>query len=180
MTSEAESPMNSVPPASRRNNWLIASVALNLFLLGGIASALLFGPHRPPPGMAFGGRLPMHGPGPGGPFAEGLSAAGREQLMALREADEAALGEHLAALRDARQAMDQAFAAEPFDRAAFDAAFARLRDAEAAMSARMAERIAALAAVLSPDDRKAFARGLGRMPIGPGIGGAPPPMPERR
>lgn len=163
MNQASESPMNSVPPAPRRNNWLIASVALNTFLLGGIASALLLGPHRPP----------MHGPGP---FAEGLSEAGREQLMAQRAADEAAMGEHLTALRAARDAMDQAFAAEPFDRAAFDAAFARMRAAESALSASMGERVAALALTLSPDDRKAFARSMRRLPMGPPGG---PPMPER-
>ncbi len=173
MNQPSESPMNSVPPAPRRNNWLIASVALNTFLLGGIASAVLLGPHRPPPGMAMGGRPPMHGPGP---FAEGLSEAGRQRLMAQRAADEAAMGEHLTALRAARDAMDQAFAAEPFDRAAFDAAFAQMRAAESAMSASMGERVAALATTLSPDDRKAFARSMRRLPMGPPGG---PPMPER-
>lgn len=179
MTSGAESLMNTAPPAPRRNNWLIASAALNLFLVGGISAAVVLGPPRPPHGMGFGARSPLHGPGPRGPFGDGLSAAGREQVMAMRAADEAALGAQLTALREARQAMDQAFTAEPFDRAAFDAAFARLRTAEATMSAGMGDRVAALAGVLSPEDRKAFVRGLPPMPLGTG-GGGPPPMPQGR
>lgn len=176
-------------PAPRRNNWLIASAALNMFLLGGIAAAVLFGPQRPPRGAGFGGPPPMHEGGPGRSFADALSPAGRDKVLAMRAEDEATIDAQLSALRDARRAMDQAFVAEPFDRAAFDAAFADLRAAEAAMSARMGERVAALAGVLSPDDRRAFVRSLPRLPFGPGgpagprgpgTGGGPPPMPEPR
>lgn len=194
MTSEPASPMPPCPPAPRRNNWLIASAALNMFLLGGIAAAVLFGPHRPHRGAGFGGP-PMHEGGPGRSFADALSPAGRAKVMAMRAEDETAIDAQLSALRDARRAMDQAFVAEPFDRAAFDAAFAGLRAAEAAMSARMGERVAALAGALSPEDRRAFVRSLPRMPFGPGgpggpggpagprgpgIGGGPPSMPEPR
>lgn len=192
MTSEPASPMTPSPPAPRRNNWLIASAALNMFLLGGIAAAVLFGPHRPPRSAGFGSPPPMHDGGPGRSFAYALSPAGRAKVMAMRAEDEAGINAQLSALRDARRAMDQAFVAEPFDRAAFDAAFARLRAAEAAMSARMGERVAALAGALSPEDRRAFVRSLPRMPFGPvgpggpagphgpGIGGGPPSMPEPR
>ena len=177
MNVDSESPMTHAPAAPRRNNWLIASVALNTFLLGGIASAVLLGPHGP--GMD--GRPPMHGAGHGPgfrPFADGLSEAGRAAVMAQRAADDSAMASNLAALRAARAAMDAAFAADPFDRPAFDAAFAQMRAAEAAMSASMGERVAALAAALSPEDRKAFAQNLRRLPMGPP--GSPSPMPERR
>jgi uncharacterized membrane protein len=162
-------------PVPRRSNWLIASVALNLFLLGGIASALLLGPHRPP-GPHGGGR---DRPVPFERMASGLSPEGREILFRMRVEDDAAMAPQLAALRLARDGMDRAFAAEPFDRAAFDDAFAAMRTAEAAMSVHMNQRMAALAAALSPADRAVFRSSLRRLPVGP-PGGAPPDRPPGR
>ncbi|MDP3295171.1 MAG: hypothetical protein Q8M37_10620 [Nevskia sp.] len=49
----------------KRNNGLIASVALNLFLLGGIAGALLLGPPRGPFMENRGGPPEGFGPGVG-------------------------------------------------------------------------------------------------------------------
>lgn len=148
--------------APRRNNWLIASAALNLFLLGSIASALLHGPPRHfAPGAGHG--LPPSFER----LADGLSPAGRETLRRLHADDDTTMAAQLATLRAARDGIDRAFAAEPFDRVAFDAAFAALREAEAAMSARMNHHIAALALALSPADRAAFAASMRRLPIGP-------------
>lgn len=162
-------------PVPRRSNWLIASVALNLFLLGGIASALLLGPPRPPLGHGDG-----HGrPAPFERMANGLSPEGREILFRMRAEDDAAMAPQLAALRTARDGMDRAFTAEPFDRAAFDAAFAEMRAAEAAMSVQMKQRVAALAVTLSPADRAAFRKSLRRLPMG-SPGAMPPEHPPGR
>lgn len=154
------------PDASRpRNLWLIASVALNLFLLGGIAGALLLGPPR----HGFPGHAGPH-EGPGGP-GHSLSPAGRQALRALHEGDREALRPQVEALRAARQAIAQAFAAEPYDQAALDAAQAQMLAAEQALGAAMGTRIGRLAATLSAEDRQAFAQSMRRLPMGPpGVG----------
>lgn len=157
------------PP--RRSNWLIVSVALNLFLLGGIAGALLLGPPRGP----FGNRgMPPEAFGPG----QMLSAAGREQLHRHHQENGEVLRPQLDALRDARLAISAAFGAEPFDRAALDAAQQQMLAAEQGLTKAMDERVARLAEALSAEDRKAFARMMGRLPMGPPgmAGGGPPGM----
>ncbi|WP_293397109.1 periplasmic heavy metal sensor [Nevskia sp.] len=156
----------------KRNNWLIASVALNLFLLGGIAGALLLGPPRGP----FMDRgMPPEGFGPG----RMLSPAGRERLHKLHQEDREALRPQLEALRSARKAIETAFAAEPFDRPAFDIAQQQMEAAEQGLAIAMGERVVRLAETLSADDRKAFAKAMGRLPMGPPgmAGGGPPGMP---
>lgn len=162
--------LNGEPPR-KRSNWLIASVALNLFLLGGIAGALILGP---PPGQ-FGARgFPPEGFGPG----RMLSPAGREQLHKLHQEDRETLRPQLEALHAARLAMTSAFGSEPFDRAAFDVALQQMQAAEQGLSAAMSERVIRLAKALSPDDRKAFAKSMSRLPMGPPgmAGGGPPGM----
>jgi len=155
--------------ASRpRNLWLIASVALNLFLLGGIAGALLLGPPR----HGFPGHGGPH-EGRGGPGGN-LSPAGQQALRAQHEGDREVLRPQLEALRSARQEIEQAFAAEPYDPAALAAAQARMLAAEQALGTAMGTRISQLAARLSAEDRRAFARGMRHLPMGPprgGIGG---------
>ena len=154
------------PDASRpRNLWLIASVALNLFLLGGIAGALLLGPPRH--------GFPGHGGGHEGLGEPGhrLSPAGQQALRALHEGDREALRPQVEALQAARQAMAQAFAAEPFDPAALAAAQARMLATEQALGAAMGARISRLAATLSAEDRQAFAQNMRRLPMGPPGGG---------
>lgn len=152
-------------PPRKRNNWLIASVALNLFLLGGIAGAVLLGPPRGP----FGERgFPPEGFGP----ARMLSPAGREQLHKLHQEDRETLRPQLEALRSARKAIEAAFATEPFDRAAFNVAQQQMEAAERSLTVAMGERVVRLAETLSADDRKAFAKSMGHLPMGPpGIGG---------
>ncbi|WP_022977558.1 periplasmic heavy metal sensor [Nevskia ramosa] len=162
------SAMNGDPPR-KRNNWLIASVALNLFLLGGIAGAVLLGPPRGP----FGERgFPPEGFGP----ARMLSPAGREQLHKLHQEDRETLRPQLEALHSARMAMTSAFGSEPFDRAAFDVAQKQMETAEQGLATAMGQRVIRLAETLSADDRKAFAKAMGRLPMGPpGMAGGGPP-----
>jgi len=164
-------PATSGDPPRKRNNWLIASVALNLFLLGGIAGALLLGPPRGP----FMDRgMPGEGFGPG----RMLSPAGREQLRKLHQEERDRLRPQLEALRAARMAMEAAFASEPFDRPAFAAAQQQMQAAEQGLTAAMGARVVKLAETLSADDRKAFAKAMGRLPMGPPgmAGGGPPGM----
>lgn len=166
-------------PARKRNNWLLASVALNLFLLGGIAGALLLGPS------------PLRFPGQGGgpeDFRPGrlLSPAGRELLFRLRREERDQLRPQLDALRSARAAIEAAFAADPFDRPALDAAQVQMQVAEQGLTQAMGERVVKLAESLSAEDRKAFAATLRRLPMGPpGMAGGefrprgPLPPPDR-
>ncbi len=158
-------------PPRKRNNWLIASVALNLFLLGGIAGALLLGPPRGP-FMERDGLKVGFGP------AKMLSPAGRERLHQLHRDDRDLLRPQLDALRSARAAIETAFATEPFDRPAFDLAQKQMEAAEQGLSIAMGERVVRLAETLSADDRKAFAKAMGRLPMGPPgmVGGGPPGM----
>lgn len=147
-------------PARKRNNWLIASVALNLFLLGGIAGALLLGPPHP--------RFPGQGGAPED-FGPGrlLSPAGRELLFRLHREERDQLRPQLGALRGARAAIEAAFAANPFDRTAFDAAQVQMQAAERGLSQAMGERLVKLAESLSAEDRQAFAKTMQRLPKGP-------------
>ncbi|MDP3295170.1 MAG: periplasmic heavy metal sensor [Nevskia sp.] len=96
-----------------------------------------------------------------------LSPAGRDLLFKLHSEEREALRPQLDALQGARAGIEAAFAADSFDRAAFDAARTQMQVAEQNLSRAMGERMVKLAETLSADDRKAFAKAMGRLPMGP-------------
>jgi len=128
--------------SSGRSRWLygvlVASLALNLLILGGIASARFFH-HRDHGLMGFVRKLPADRQGPVG---ETLRAE-RAKLAPLREAVRASWRESNAALGE-----------EPFDQEKLKAALARYNEAESKMRTAISDALAETAGKLNPDERR--------------------------
>ena len=134
---------------------LFVSLALNLFLLGGIAGGLVIGQKfrgaHAPPGRAA---------PPLWRAAEGLP---QEQAQAYRAALRSGAPQMRDAMRAARSARQDAWrslAAEPLDAAALKGRLAAIRTQEAQARGLFDERIVDFAAELSPADRAKLAQGL--------------------
>jgi uncharacterized membrane protein len=138
------------PPARAPRRWLwpllVASLMLNLLVLGAIAGGAMFA-HR------------HMGPGPDGPrglqgFVRGLPKERREVLMAgtEREAMRARRRELIAA----QQAVLDAIAAEPLDKAALEAALKHASDVEAKMHEANMATFIAIAERMTPQERQRF------------------------
>ncbi len=163
---------------------LVASLVLNVFLVGAVAGAIIVRGRlaqmaAPPPPRQPAGLM------------RGLQALAPDDRMAFRRAmrDRAATVEPI--LREARAARLQAvdeFARPTFDRAAALAALARAREAEGRARAQLEEGVVAFASGLPADKREALGlalrrggpmMGMGRRG-GPGAHegpGSPPPPP---
>ncbi|AOB32701.1 hypothetical protein AKI39_21085 [Bordetella sp. H567] len=147
--------------------FLIGSLILNAFLLGGIAGGAYQwfstqraqeSPRAPHVALRF--------------AAEGLAPERQQQfLAAIREARRDGR-EYARAAREARRAVLDLLAAPQLDRAALDAALARTREADMALRTRVERAVADFAATLSPEERMTFAaalrqRGQWREPAAP-------------
>lgn len=149
---------------------LFASVALNVFVIGGLVGASMSGMRlRPGP----------QGPGPRPPVMQALRELPPERREAWRESNRAARGAFGPRMREARRLNRDAmrrFGEEPFPR---DAILADLRKARAIeLQGRMAmdQRLVDFAATLPPAERARFGEALARPPErsgrrGPGGGG---------
>ncbi|MEX3954803.1 periplasmic heavy metal sensor [Trinickia sp. EG282A] len=137
---------------------IIGSLALNVFLMGGIAGAAYqWFTTRHASAAAVAARADPHALR----FAAAdLSPERRKQFAdALREARRA--GRPFAeAARAGRREVLHAIGAQPFDRAALDAALARTRDADLAVRTRVETGVADFVATLTPDERATFAQSL--------------------
>lgn len=157
-TSSAPAP---VPPAAgvgrSRRRLLIASVVLNVFLIGAIGAGLAMrhGPHlfdgdrvRPPRPFEMPSPRKIRAalPDSARPVAEAMFAAHRSEVRG-----------KIGALVDARRQVAAAIRAEPFDRAALDAALAALRLREADVADTVQSMIADLASELDADSRSRIA-----------------------
>jgi len=153
-----------VPPSGAPANGrpqrrlLIASILLNVFLIGAIGAGVMarHGPH-----LFDGGRerppRPFEMPGPrkiraalpeeSRPIADALFAAHRDEMAA-----------RIGALVEARRAVAAAIRAEPFDRTALDAALGALRSLESEMAGTVQGIIADLATELDADSRNRLAK----------------------
>lgn len=156
--------MNDTAPRTR---WLLLSLLLNVFLLGGLAGAGLYYAwtgriHASPTPVAA---APAAGATPAAPrglrfAADALPPAQRNAFRAgLRDARRAA-AEDVQAARAGRVELARLMAAPQFDRAAVDAALARTRSADVALRARVEASVADFAASLAPQERAVFAHGL--------------------
>jgi len=157
---------------------LIVSLALNVFVLGGLAGALLMGVH--PPG----------GPPPGGPprlaaMGEALSPAHRQ---AWEQTLKTAVGISRPKLQQARALRRQgwqALAANPADPAAALLSLNQSRLLEAQARGEMDQAVVGFVATLPADERGRLTDKLSRArPPGPGGGGGRPwsgglPGPDR-
>ncbi|SIO57302.1 Uncharacterized membrane protein [Rhodovulum sp. ES.010] len=140
--------------APRTRAWvriaLVASLALNLLVLGMIGGAMLGHRHDGPRGASF-------GPGELGPYGRAFSAPDRDALRAALRAEAPRLRANREGVRAGFRDVLAALRAEPFDQARVEAALqaqqARLRDQMGLTRRLMLERVAAM----SPEERSAFA-----------------------
>lgn len=151
---------------------LFLSVALNLFLGGVLASHWLF---RPPPwdDGGPGDRLPpLHRLADGA----GLDPPYRDQVTALWLDQRPRLHRQMRAVREARRQVHRLLTAETLDRAALATAQETLSQRLTAARAAMQDHLLEVAALLPPEQRRAyFEAGLRRHhgPRGRGPGGRP-------
>jgi uncharacterized membrane protein len=144
--------------SSGASRWvLVASVVLNVFLVGALAGGAVqwFAAHgrheaAEAPAQPRALRFAASGLSPERQkeFVEALRRARREGREYGREA------------REARQEVLDIVAAPQFDRAALDAALARTRNADVALRTQVEQGVADFAATLTPDERARFAEGL--------------------
>lgn len=142
------------PPRLRR--WLlVASLVLNVFLIGGVAAGLVaqhgvpfFGGHDRPRlmGLPSPHRIRAALPESAQPAIDAVFATRRQEMRP-----------RIRALVEARQGVAAAIRAEPFDRAALEGALATLREREAAVAAGAQSAIAELASGLDADSRARLA-----------------------
>lgn len=145
------------PPRRRRGLWiaLIASLAVNVFFVGWVASAWVYGPRfAPGPRMA---------PAAGSPFAfqhrravRELAGDERETVNRLWRESFAEMRTRAQALREAQTAMRAAFAADQADAKSLADAVAAFRDKANAMFDHANATLLRIAAALPAESRKAY------------------------
>lgn len=128
---------------------LVVSLALNLLVVGVVATAAIRHRLGPPPGFTQATVVT---------FARALPEPRRQEIMDATRAERASLRPYRAELRRARAEVRNTLVAEPFDVARFKAAHERLLEAE--VSARKVAHLLfeATALRMTPDERRAFAR----------------------
>lgn len=129
----------------------IASLCLNLFLVGGMIAGRVHGPMGGPEGK--GGGMVM------ATVPHELKPVIREKLKA-RGPEFKQERENMRALR---LNVADALAAEPFDPAALDAALATLEQSAGKLLHHAQEGLAQIAAELTPEQRKQWAEGWRKM-----------------
>jgi uncharacterized membrane protein len=180
------------PLAARR--WvgpaLLVSLVVNLFLVGTIATALIFGPPPPP------GAEPGHAPAPFFKMlhkgADGLPPGDRAAIRKIMVEQFPLIKPHIIAIETARRELADAVGAPTYDPAKVAAAFAKvdLAQAELSQAARDAmvqgfsrltsEQRARVAETMRRRAERRFGPGGpgGRGPDGPPPDGPPPDGPE--
>ena len=165
--------------------WALASVALNLFLVGGIAGGAWrwWSGHAEAERAAPVVQLAPGASAPAAPralrfAADGLAPARRQAFrVGLREVRRQS-ADLVQASRDGRLETARLMAAPSFDRAAAEAALARTRAADIALRERVEGHVLAFAATLSPAERATFVQGLStqgglRVPAAPASAARP-------
>lgn len=149
------------PAAGPQRRWLgpafLASLAVNIFLLGLISVPLFF---RPPPGAGFG--LPPGGVGPGmfhRSFKD-LPEADRKAIRRTMLGHFPEIRPHLLAMREAKSELADAVAADPYDEAAVRAAFDKMDLAMKQMGEVGRDAMMAGFEKLSPEQRKRVAEAM--------------------
>ena len=149
---------------------LLISLMLNAFTVGVLVSQSR---HKPV-------AEDMAGPGE---RSHRLPPMAAELFRKLRKAPDGAMGEAIASAREARDLVQSALTAEPFDPQALSDAFARLRESESELARQAQMRILNLASELSAQERadlaRMQARRMGPVPRRlPPADGRRPPSPE--
>jgi uncharacterized membrane protein len=160
--------MSDDKKSSPLRTWLLLSLLLNVFLVGGIAGgawrwwATEAGAARAAPLAQVSGGTPTAAAAQRGLrfAADGLSStqaqAFRSGLRDIRRDST----ELIRASRDGRIEVARLLAAPDFDRAAVDAQLARTRAADIALRERVEAQVVGFAATLSPGDRVTLVQGL--------------------
>ena len=141
---------------ARSSPMLIASLVLNVFLVGAMAGgAYRWATNRPAPAVA------ARPQGLRAAAAE-LSDARKAQLRGALQQTRQANRPLIVGARAGRLDVLHALQAEPFDPAALDAALARTRTADVSLRARLEQTVAQFAADLTPDERIKLIDGMER------------------
>lgn len=149
--SEAADPVAATRSAPRWMRWgLIASLALNVLILGAMAGGIYHARRHGPFGEPVTG-LSLVG------FAAHLPAERRRVIWEATQAERAALRPLRGEVREARAAVRKAVLAEPFDAAAFAQAQARLLDAEIKARTSGQKIFSKVAALLTKEERALYA-----------------------
>ncbi|MBC7103720.1 MAG: periplasmic heavy metal sensor [Parvibaculum sp.] len=154
---------NGIAPSAGKppRRWLgpafLASLAVNIFLIGLISVPLFF---RPPHDGEFG--LPPRGVGPGmfhRSFKD-LPEADRKAIRAAMLGHFPEIRPHLLAMREAKSELADAVAADPYDEAAVRAAFDKMDRAMKQMGEVGRDAMMAGFEKLSPEQRKRVAEAM--------------------
>jgi uncharacterized membrane protein len=156
---------------------LFVSLALNVFIIGGLVGAGLAGVKlRPPPPAAT----------PRGGMGQAIRALPPEQQQAWRAGNRDFMASNGPKFREARELSREAmrrFGDEPFARDAILADLKQARSLEFEARVAQDQRVVDFAAGLPPDQRRVMARALARPPLGRrgprGPDGGRPPLPDR-
>lgn len=161
-------PVPPTAPPSGMPRWakitLIASLALNLLLVGSIVGHRFVTRHGPFASV-------FRAADDANRFARKLPPERRQALRAIFEKHRDTLRPLVEAVQEARKGVEAASAAEPFDKDKFIAALTALQDAEAKARAARRPMAAEMAAILTADERKRFLNihgGLQRELVPPG------------
>lgn len=162
-------------PEARRSSrlkWaLIASLAINLLILGSMAGHRYFG-HSGPWRGARGDEVGLMG------YARTLDKDRRTAIRRVVQADRPAIRALHDELRKARIAASEVLAAEPFDKEKARAALLAIGEAEARMKAAGLNTFLAAAEQMSPDERAGLVEWWKRRR--PNHFREPPPWREKR
>ena len=150
--------MSQAPTPRRASLWLLASLMVNMLLIGLFAGHLLGGK---------GGRQDARS----GPPPPGEAQIARSLVMTLDEDDRPAMRAALRSamggnrgsirqMREARSKLASALRAEPYDAGAVASAFERMRSEELRFKTAFQEALAAQLETLTPQQRQALAERL--------------------
>lgn len=144
------------PSAATPRRWprwkgvlLVVSLALNLLVIGIVATAAVRHRLAPPPGVTQATVLS---------FARTLPDPRRRDLWETTRTERLALRPYRTELRRAREELRKALSAEPFDAATFQAAHAQLLAAEEGARKTAHVLFEKMALGMTPDERRAFVR----------------------
>lgn len=140
---------------------LVASVALNLFVIGAVVGGVVVGHRvREVAQVRDGARQPLWR------AADGLSPEHQRAYRQLLQAEAGGVGGQMRQARQARREAWSGLTAQPLDGPAISRRLAEARALEMTARAGVEDRIVAFAATLSPAERAELAKGLARS--GPG------------
>ncbi|WP_018633457.1 periplasmic heavy metal sensor [Neomegalonema perideroedes] len=166
--------MSSTAPAGARGDRLrkplIASLILNLFLIGAAGGWILSHHRGPPPAQDGGGEI--------GHWLRNLPESRREEVKAMFDASREARRERRAEIHAARDAAILALEARPFLPAALEEALRLIREQGEALTSDAHRDLMAVVGRMTDAERAAYAEQLRRPPPMRGGQTPPPPRPE--